>query len=487
MTTKEFCYNKTLTQIVKDLEKLHKEKQPQQENKIYKKIYDWEGYALEVPLNKTIYKEEYLKNYKKYNSILKRINDRLNEINIYFTNSYKEYPRNPYIELLDVALYCSNFYNHNFHKYPFKKIFELYNEKIDITEVNWYYVICGYLVDKFVELKEGIEDTLKTKNTEKERYVKDIIIYINDYINQIGTMMDIIKSVIKKDIEIDIEKVIKENNLLNTKYKKLNKGFNNITYELEDYIIKICINKNNETKFLNEINFYKENNNKYIPKLYKSDISKKIIPYYYQILEKITGKTLYEVWYKLDKEERKDIVLEIIKLLKTIHKKKDGNSFKNFIKERLIKVLKKCELEDELFHNLLDYCDVYFNKVDLYTLHGDVHFDNIIYHDKKIKLIDFERTMLGPIDYEYRYLNQYKTRPWKWASETSDLLTIEADYDEVMDIILENDERLKKIPYLEERLTVYEILDLLQVYLHNNDEELLDKIKKKIIILKYNK
>ena len=95
--------------------------------------------------------------------------------------------------------------------------------------------------------------------------------------------------------------------------------------------------------------------------------------------------------------------------------------------------------------------------------------------------------MLGPIDYEYRYLNQYKTRPWKWASETSDLLTIEADYDEVMDIILENDERLKKIPYLEERLTVYEILDLLQVYLHNNDEELLDKIKKKIIILKYNK
>ena len=58
MTTKEFCYNKTLTQIVKDLEKLHKEKQPQQENKIYKRIYDWEGYALEVPLNKTIYKEE---------------------------------------------------------------------------------------------------------------------------------------------------------------------------------------------------------------------------------------------------------------------------------------------------------------------------------------------------------------------------------------------------------------------------------------------
>ena len=122
MTTKEFCYNKTLTQIVKDLEKLHKEKQPQQENKIYKRIYDWEGYALEVPLNKTIYKEEYLKNYKKYNSILKRINDRLNEINIYFTNSYKGYPRNPYIELLDVALYCSNFYNHNFHKLQVKRL-----------------------------------------------------------------------------------------------------------------------------------------------------------------------------------------------------------------------------------------------------------------------------------------------------------------------------------------------------------------------------
>lgn len=46
------------------------------------------------------------------------------------------------------------------------------------------------------------------------------------------------------------------------------------------YIIKICNNKNNEKRFENEINFYLKNeNNHYIPKLYRYYISTKDTDY----------------------------------------------------------------------------------------------------------------------------------------------------------------------------------------------------------------
>ena len=75
-----------------------------------------------------------------------------------------------------------------------------------------------------------------------------------------------------------IKKIIKGNAdiLKETEIKKINIGFTNSVYSVDDnYIIKICDNKNNEKRFKNEINFYLKNkNNKYIPKLYKYYLSK---------------------------------------------------------------------------------------------------------------------------------------------------------------------------------------------------------------------
>lgn len=47
----------------------------------YKKIYDWESYTKNPNFSKMPYKDLYLKNYKKYNSLLKRSNERFNSSN----------------------------------------------------------------------------------------------------------------------------------------------------------------------------------------------------------------------------------------------------------------------------------------------------------------------------------------------------------------------------------------------------------------------
>ena len=86
------------------------------------------------------------------------------------------------------------------------------------------------------------------------------------------------KEVITKIINHNLN-LFKENSIV----KKINVGFTNTVYEVNDkYIVKICTNEDNEKNFENEITFYKENeSNKNIPKLYKSDTSKEIIPFYY--------------------------------------------------------------------------------------------------------------------------------------------------------------------------------------------------------------
>ena len=56
-----------------------------------------------------------------------------------------------------------------------------------------------------------------------------------------------------------------------------------------------------------------------------------------------------------------------------------------------------------------------------------------------------------------------------------------------MPIIIENDEKLKEIEFLKERLSVYDIIDLLQVYKNTHKEEILEESKKIVKELKYNR
>lgn len=485
MTVKEFCQGKATKEIGQALAKQHLKTEHKVELEEKRRIYDWEGYALELAVEKPIYKEKYLKNFRRYNSILKRANDRLNEVNDIEVTSLTGKDINPYIELLEVALYASNFFYHDFNKNNFKTIIEEYHKIKDISKVEWYFILCGLLVEKFEQLKDKLEDTIKIKDEEKEQEVSNLIDYINDYLDKIEDMYTMIESVL---IPKDKYKELVEKIIPNQKYNQLNIGFTNKIYETENEIIRICINTNNEERFQKEINFYKEQkDNPYIPKLYKVDNTKTIIPYTYEIIEKIPGKTIYEIWYKLTEEERKDLVKKIVEAIKSLHNQKvESFNWNKKIKEELLKYKDVEDLEESI-SSLVSSCDIYFHHNKFGLIHGDLHFDNILYTGKEIKLLDFESVQVAPIDYDFRIIFQMKEQPWKWASIRTDMKTIELDYENIIDLFLDEYKELQTTPYIKERLLVYEILDLLKEYSKTQNKDLLEKVKKKATRLKYNK
>ena len=126
--------------------------------------------------------------------------------------------------------------------------------------------------------------------------------------------------IIEKIINIIIEK---NKNLFgdNLSVKKINVGFTNTVYNINDsFIVKICSNINNENEFKKEIDFYKANeNNTLIPKLYYSDTQKIDVPYIYEIIEKVEGVTLYYVWHKFSEEQRENVIKQLCDAMKQMH------------------------------------------------------------------------------------------------------------------------------------------------------------------------
>lgn len=215
--------------------------------------------------------------------------------------------------------------------------------------------------------------------------------------------------------------------------------------------------------------------------LYLGDTSKNIIPYFYEIIEKIDGYTLYEIWYKLNDDEREKIIKDIIKILKEFHSiKVKPNDFKSYIQELIIKSIKESNIKIDSIDKLISKCDIYFKENKYSLIHNDLHFDNFIYNQDTLKLIDFERCIIAPIDYDFKIFNRYNKEPWKWASFKTDMLTNETDYQNLMDLFISNYSELESIPYLKERLNIYLIIDYIKEYKHTRDDNLLNKITKMI-------
>lgn len=124
-----------------------------------------------------------------------------------------------------------------------------------------------------------------------------------------------------------VKKIIENNKSLfgdNPTINKINVGFTNTLYSVDDsLIIKICSDINNEPKFNKEIEFYNANkDNNLIPKLYYANTDKIDIPYYYEILEKIKGVSLYDVWHTFSEEQRENIIKQLCEAMKQIHNNK---------------------------------------------------------------------------------------------------------------------------------------------------------------------
>ena len=254
-------------------------------------------------------------------------------------------------------------------------------------------------------------------------------------------------------------------------------GFTNTLYNINDkYIIKICTDINNEEKFKKEIDFYNTNKeNNLIPKLFLYDTTKRTIPYMYEILEKIDGVSLYDVWYKLEESKREEIIKQLCDAMKKIHSNKGKPyDWEKRTSDLFIELSKKAK-DSNLFSadefSLIEEAYSKFPKLlkskEFVLVHNDLHFDNIFYKDGKIKLIDFERSIYAPKDFELDILYRMIRKPWKFANEENEKYTKLIDYKNIMDYIKKYYPELINIDYLYKRLAIYDMIYYLKQYINS--------------------
>lgn len=279
--------------------------------------------------------------------------------------------------------------------------------------------------------------------------------------------------------------------------EKINVGFTNTIYIINDtYIVKICSNPANEDKFTNEINFYKANShNDYIPKLYITVMNKKEVPYMYEIIEKVEGVSLYNVWHTFNDNQREEIIKQLCSAMQIIHSNKgDKYDWLNTISEQynsLFMQALKLNIfnadEQKLLEKAASKFAKYLESNDFVLVHNDLHFDNIIFNDGKIKIIDFDRSRYAPCDFELDIIYRMIRKPWKFASEETEKYTNASDYGDIIIYIEKYYPQIINTPYLSERLAIYDIVYCLnQLVKHPEIEELKKDVLQaaKIVALK---
>lgn len=189
------------------------------------------------------YKDLYLKNYKKYYSILKRVVEMFNNSNKELTICHRDMdPKNvmwnkeglpiiidwesaslsnPNRELIEVALSWSGFLSNEFDIEKFKSIIIEYTKKRPILH-DRYDTICGNLIGRFGWLDYNLKRSLGIKSNDLEemelasREVIKTIDEINRYLELIGTMYNILCDITKQENTIHnilIEEIINKNEL----------------------------------------------------------------------------------------------------------------------------------------------------------------------------------------------------------------------------------------------------------------------------------
>jgi hypothetical protein len=283
----------------------------------------------------------------------------------------------------------------------------------------------------------------------------------------------------------DLAKIFTKNKLGKVKsIKKFDIGFNNHVFLINDlFVVKICRDSHREADFKKEIYFYKFFKNKLpVPKVIKSDTSKRVIDRYYFIYRKIEGSNLYSQWHLLRDYQRKTVIKQICDILKKINKvgrnkKIDWHnqrytSLRNLlikVKDKKILSLKFTEqinLFIEQYHNIL-----YEQRTGL--VYWDLHFDNIITKNSKIVgFLDFEGVEVRSIDNVLDSINRMKDYPQIYASKEYEKSINKKDYAHLLQWFSEFYPKLFDFKDIDKRLALYSIeydLSLLLDFPHSKD------------------
>lgn len=284
-----------------------------------------------------------------------------------------------------------------------------------------------------------------------------------------------------------MEKIIKEilnkENISYSSIKKATSGFTNLVYFVDDrLVIKIVAGVTKPEKLQKEIAFYKNGSFDFLPKYISSG---KVDETDYLIITKIAGKPLFSIWHTLDEETKRDIIRQIVDILKAFHSVKTcdflsgTNHCTDWVKKwndsfsHNISLLDNMGYDTSYLKGFLPNIQKIFAEQKPALIYNDAHFDNFLYNCGKVSIIDFDRVIFSSIDYELLIIKEMLDNPIKFASEEDEPKVNIRDYAFIYDYIKKLYPALFDFRYIEDRVYIYQfIYELGQAYEYNKGDKI---------------
>lgn len=267
-----------------------------------------------------------------------------------------------------------------------------------------------------------------------------------------------------------IKEILKKCDIIYSNLTKSKSGFTNNVYFIDNnYVIKFSNDENIKEKLEKEIIIYKKLNLSYIPKYITSG---NYNDYKYLIITKIDGKNLYSIWHTISEEEKKNLIIEVAKIVKSFHQINgdfltgyNDTSFKKYIKSELLEIIKKIQKFNLDIKYLQDILNESFNKlfcdIKIGLVYNDLHFDNFIYDGEKLYLIDFDRTIIASLDYDMMIFKTMCENPSKFANEEDEGNIIDIEYKNIYQIFRANYKELFVSKFTDDRIFIYQFIYLI--------------------------
>ena len=267
-------------------------------------------------------------------------------------------------------------------------------------------------------------------------------------------------------MENKIKEILHKENIPFDKITKATSGFTNLVYFIDDkFVIKMSKDDAIKKKLDKETSIYQNVQLSCLPTFIANGNAQ---DYQYLIISKLKGKSLYSIWHSFSNTERQSCVSQIAEILRNFNKQdykflsdeyKDldwANYLSNELEVKSLALTKMgFDMQDinEFISN-----DLYnlFNENTFCLVYNDAHFDNFIYDNGKLSLIDFDRVRVCPIDYEMLIFKTMCDNPSKFASEEDEDKIKDEDYLDIYKQFKMDYPEMFKHKNIETRIAVYQ-------------------------------
>jgi len=285
-----------------------------------------------------------------------------------------------------------------------------------------------------------------------------------------------------------IKEILHKENIPFEKITKAISGFTNIVYFVDDkFVIKMSKDNTIKKKLNKETSIYKNVKLSCMPTFISNG---HVQDYQYLIISKLNGKSLYSIWHTLSNGERQSCIKQMANILKEFNKQnynflneeyKDldwANYLSNELKAKSLALIEMGFDAEDIDAFISNNLSNLYNKNTFGLVYNDAHFDNFIYDNGKLSLIDFDRVRACPIDYEMLIFKTMCDNPSKFACEEDENNVKDEDYTEIYEQFKAAYPEMFKDNNIETRIAVYQFNYLIGQAIESKDNEWIKELLK---------